>query len=386
MNGAPPLVISLAVAALIGFLPGDGQGQQVLTGEVADTETGQELGSAIVILLDEAGQEVGRTLSAFDGGYRIEVPEAGRWAVEARMLGYRTERSEEIRVDGAPEEVNLALTPEAIELDPVEVRAAADRACEPLGETEGLLLAELWSEARKALDVIAVAERAEDYRFRLEERERAVDIFTGDIADERRTVRTLSEPFQSVPADELIDQGWVQPVPGQRQTFDYYAPDAELVLSREFEQRHCFGIREDEEDPDRVGISFEPVRDDGPPGIEGVFWLARDDGAPLELKFNYTDHLHRPAIPESFQPYFGGEVTFAQLDDGLWVVEDWILRLPQYHEGFSGGTDLPGTLPPLIMPFRRADSEVSERWLEIAWATGFAVREEGGSLLEVERR
>ena len=386
-GGRPRPLFACAVALLaLAVLAGGARGQVTVTGTVSDGETGAPLAHVLVSGLDDEEREVVRTLTDRGGHYTLEVPESELSRVSARMLGYGSVTSDPVTGDPDPVQVDLELVSSPITLDPIDVSVAAVQACSGLDDEEHRLLNEIWSQTQHALDVVAFTAEDGDYRFRREKRERAVSIFTGTEADVGRRTDTSSQPFRSVPPDELLEEGWVRPVEGM-DAYDYFAPDAIVVTSREFREAYCFRIQEDGSDPSRVGLAFEPLSAGGPPAIQGTLWVDTETAAPLELEFHYTHHYHEPAIPRAFLPFFGGEVTFRETDAGLWVVDDWVIRMPQYRVTFAESSGLPGgTLPDLVAPYRDVADALPTSWLQTAWQAGFAVWEQGGRVVEVDRR
>ena len=86
-----------------------------------------------------------------------------------------------------------------------------------------------------------------------------------------------------------------------------------------------------------VGLSFEPAPDRTVPDISGTLWF---DGQGLldRVEYRYTildDELQRLRGAERT----GGEVRFALLEGGAWIVRDWWIRMPRIRnepEGFGG--------------------------------------------------
>jgi hypothetical protein len=131
-------------------------------------------------------------------------------------------------------------------------------------------------------------------------------------------------PFASAPAEELEEHGYVRSAPGGT---EYYAPDAEVLLSDVFLSAHCFRIR-DGEDPALVGLSFEPVQTTrrSTAGVTGVLWLERSTAMLRHMEFSYV------GLPQAVGEVAGGRVDFEMLPEGGWVVRSWQIRMPRLHE------------------------------------------------------
>src|SRR5690606_22680657 len=118
--------------------------------------------------------------------------------------------------------------------------------------------------------------------------------------------------------------------------FEYFGPDATVLLSDEFVEAHCFGLTSSRDEPERSGISFRPrlerraARD-----LEGTLWLKRDGARLSSADCAYT----RAPWPEA-RGVASGRVDFEELPNGAWLVRRWWIRMPQMtqHMGlFSGG-------------------------------------------------
>ena len=107
----------------------------------------------------------------------------------------------------------------------------------------------------------------------------------------------------------------------------YYAPDAEVLLSNEFLARHCFRLLRGDEG--LLGLGFDPLPEQrSRPDISGTMWLDPRSGELRSLSYRYqnlglgvsTEHL-------------GGEVAFARLSSGAWIVRSWAIRTPVLDRG-----------------------------------------------------
>jgi hypothetical protein len=205
------------------------------------------------------------------------------------------------------------------------VRAEAGRRCRPAPGSrreDGLALQRVWDEARKALSstVRAAADSGAAYEFTTFER-----IYTPHdrqlVSD--TTVRhrgPASRPFASISAEELAEHGYVRPLDG---TMTYYGPDAEVLLSDVFLERHCFQLREGTgAEEGMIGLAFEPLRTRRRPDVRGVLWLDRRTSELRHLAFDYD------GIQPGGDPPADGRVEFARTPAGTWIVRKWLLRFP----------------------------------------------------------
>ena len=95
----------------------------------------------------------------------------------------------------------------------------------------------------------------------------------------------LISPFESKPAEDLLETGFVQ-----REGSDqvYYAPDADVLLSTEFLRRHCFRqVRSDREQ--LLGLAFEPQEETRLTDISGTMWLNPETAELTSLNFRYEN-------------------------------------------------------------------------------------------------
>src|SRR5690606_3221414 len=126
-------------------------------------------------------------------------------------------------------------------------------------------------------------------RFRLAEYERELDPRSRVVIGERsRTFRYSGRnPIRGRPADELHRQGFVRSLDSG--DFQYFGPDAAVLLSDDFVEAHCFGLTSSPDDPELIGLSFRPrperrrARD-----IEGTLWLSREGARLSSVEFTYT--------------------------------------------------------------------------------------------------
>ena len=353
-----------------------------VSGVVTDASDGAVLASALVSVQREDGTVYRSVLTGGDGRYSFVLPEAGRWGLGVSRLGYQPSELRIVELEaGDTRVVNLELTGAPIALEAIEVESAADGVCRALGDEEGTLLVRLWEQARTALDIVAWAEREERYEFDLVRWERTVELFTNRVQSEERGSASRSvRPFEAAPLDELLEEGWIQQ--GEEpQEFVYYGIDAATLLSDRFQQHHCFQLARPSNDAERVGLAFEPVRDLGVPGVQGVLWLDREDASLEELEFHYTRHPHEPPIPPEVSPLFRGRVEFRTLPDGGWVIDRWSLRMPQYQftevagHRFSAGRDL-GFAGEFAEVIRRQ----SIAWQDLAREARLSSVEQGGEI------
>ncbi len=317
----PCLLVPLALA-----LDGGPASAQEVRGQVVERGSGSPLGGALVTLLSEDGEEAGRTLTGPDGAYRIEAP-TGSYRLRVERIGFATWTSEAFRLE--PDEVltrAVEVPTRAVPLTSLAVEAKGRCRTRP---EAGEAAARLWEEARKALRATEVTREEREAGFRVRRYERVLTSGL-DTVEERSTVAAgvTGTPFEAVPL-ETLEEGWF--VHREREGgYRFYAPDASALLSDAFADGHCFRVREEDADAGLVGLAFEPSgRSEGLLG--GTLWLDRETSRLSHLEFGYPnldlgEHVDTDGL--------GGRVDFEQLEDGIWIVRRWRIRMPRLERGW----------------------------------------------------
>jgi hypothetical protein len=105
-----------------------------------------------------------------------------------------------------------------------------------------------------------------------------------------------------------------------------YGPSIEVLLSRAFQDAHCFALRRDRRRR-LVGLSFEPIPGGQLADIEGVLWLAEATGELRRLEFSYV------RMPSSLMSGdYEGFASFRRLDAGAWTIDEWRLSGPDTQD------------------------------------------------------
>ena len=116
-----PLIASVAIAALP--LPSPAQ---TIRGRIVETETGNAIALARIVMLGEEGDTVASGLSGNDGSFVVGAPEWGTYVLSITRLGYHPHVDGPLRLTpGDTVDVSYRLTPLAFRMDPVVVRSAA---------------------------------------------------------------------------------------------------------------------------------------------------------------------------------------------------------------------------------------------------------------------
>jgi hypothetical protein len=308
-----PLLAPLSLAA------------QAVRGSVVVESGGEPVPSALVLLLDAAGNTRAGTLTGPDGRFSLAAPAPGTYVLRVDRIGHESAVSPVLALRaGETMEQRLVAPARAVQLEGISVRQSgrsSGRRCQ-LRPGAGEAAATLWTEARKALNAAAWAQGARRTTYEVVRFDRELDPGSLGVLREDRRVGTAvtTHPFASIPADSLSRRGFVQSGPAG--TF-YYAPDALVLLSDTFLDDHCFRVAEGGGEG-LVGLAFQPVPGRGVPEVRGVFWL---DRASAELRWLEYEYVGLPAsLPEG---KLGGRVEFQRLPSGAWFVSRWALRMPR---------------------------------------------------------
>lgn len=314
------LAKSLLALAALGVVAGAGPVEaqrQAIRGTVVEMGTARPIGGSFVGLYTADGARVAGGLTRDDGSFLIDVEVAGVYLVRADRIGFEsTEASEVDVVAGRITWVDLVAPAQAIVIDGVDVDGG--RRCD-LRPDKGRATLALWEEARKALEVALWADDRGHFIYELESWVRQYDSDGRRLESERLDRRTHvgRHGFRAVSPDRLIQEGFIHGTPAEG--WDYFAPDAEVLMSEAFLGTHCFEVVQRD---DRLGLEFGPIPDRDVPDVEGVIWFANNSSRLESLEYEYVNADHAE------DDRFGGEVVFEELPGGAWIVRSWEIRMP----------------------------------------------------------
>jgi hypothetical protein len=127
--------------------------------------------------------------------------------------------------------------------------------------------------------------------------------------------------MQSLPAEVLMKEGFVRDLGFG--SFEYLAPDAQVVLADAFLNTHCLRLSTRDSLPSLVGVSFEPADETGIPDVVGTLWVDRSTAELRFLEFGYTWVPFNQGRKEA-----GGRLEFESRPNGAWIVRRWWIRMP----------------------------------------------------------
>lgn len=317
--------LGLIITALgLSFIPSRSAGGQVVTGQVIALGGAGPIRDGVAMLVDSANLTVGRSFTDDSGGFRLPAPRAGRYRVRVLRIGFRPTESPLMTL-GVGETRRLAMTAEVIPLRLARIDVTARRTqCRAAADTA---LAEftIWEAARSALNA-AAATTDIGVEARIAVFDRVVDD-AGRVT--RRQVRLergrARRPFGALSARDLDATGYV--VPDSAGTLRYYAPDAEVLLSPEFADNHCFrAVAPTASDSATlVGVAFEPAQTrPAHVDIAGVLWVDRESAALRAVDVRYAGLDSRLSDAGA-----GARLEFARVPESpYWLVSSWVIRMP----------------------------------------------------------
>jgi Carboxypeptidase regulatory-like domain len=309
--------------ALLGLTPTLFCQQVSGTAQVSESHTSSP--GTSVVLVSPSGVIVAGTLSGQDGGYVLRAPSPGRYRVRARRLGFAPDSSDEM-IFGADAMFHFdpLLRPITASLQTVSVEGA-DRCVANPGS--GAQAFRLWEAAQNALSATVAASSGKIFAFRLGRFQREIDAATGRIihGSEWEMRALSSEPYYSISPDSLAATGFART---EGDSAVYFAPDARTLTSAVFAQTHCMRAIQDQAKPEQIGLGFEPVAGTGLVDVGGVLWLDRASGELRNLEYRYERGVGNRALGSSATESANGRIEYRRLDNGGWIVNRWLIRVP----------------------------------------------------------
>ena len=318
------VVIALGVALLSPMLRGS-LTAQVVRGLVAERETATPVPGVVLGVLDSAGVTVLQALTDEKGEFEVRLPGAGIYSIDAKRIGVKRVRTAPFGVAvGETRRVDITVEPLAAVLS--NVRVTGRTSCVRNPESNARTAA-LWEEARAALTAAVISQTLRATNDSVIRYQRKLDVDSWRVLYENRQRVSVSSdrPFRSLPAEVLSVGGYV--TVNQDGSVDYYAPDAEVLLSDTFLADHCFKIQQPfgSQNLGQIGLAFQPIPERKKPDVKGVLWLDAKTAELRTLEFHYT------WLPNDIRPVdFGGTVSFFRMPGGRWIVRSWRIRMPEF--------------------------------------------------------
>ena len=345
---------------------------QRVRGTVTSAENPQPTG-AIVTLEDASGEAVGRALTHADGTFVLTAPTNGRFRLRAIRLGFRPSPWETIDVGPAGVDgIRLEMRGVPVRLERVAVSAAGECTTRPDSAAAAFAL---WQAAETALLSSSVAQNDSRLGLLITTYQRSLDVPTGRVLRLQQTTRTgnTRRPFgATLTPVEFARRGFVEREPDGGVI--YRAPDADVLLSAEFLDSHCFSVSgADAAHSGETGLKFEPTRSRRDlSDVRGTLWLDDLTSELRSLEWSYTNIEAAAANAGA-----GGRLTFARLPSGIWVVGSWLLRMPVVSERRSS---IPSAGTSLGTVSVRSERERIARSIQEVGGIVVSVRDQGREL------
>jgi hypothetical protein len=310
---------SRATLGLIATLAaGTPSAAQIIRGSVATAGDHRPLASAVVQLLDSAGNDVARTLTHADGSFLLRAPLKDRFRVTARVVGYHPATTPFFLLT---HDTTVALELGRLPNTLPALTTTARTDCDVTADTASAVWS-LWDQASTAMlsAITSFGDREKEFRFVISSRVywlRPTEFASVSFAE---TVLRGTRPWQSWPADSLALRGYVVPDDSGKA---YYAPDLDVLLSRSFVNTHCVQFHSQHVADSRlVGIDFVPSPSIKHADVTGTFWIDKSSRELRSLEFRYVN------IPVLADTLIGGRMQFMRLESGEWLLPQWAIRAP----------------------------------------------------------
>ena len=323
--------IPLAVL-VIACITAAGARAQTVRGLFSDSVSRTPIRGAFVTLVDSQGTERVRTITNQAGEFVLSAPTPGTYRIRSKRIGFHPYVSPPLTI-GAGESISYDAIVLPIPVPLEQVVVAGDRQCDVEG---GASVAALWQEVREALAAVRWTRSAPGYWYVLRQFER--EVFSsgsrGALDSVWQNAGFFQVPFSSVPAEQLAANGFVvQDGSG----WNYFAPEAEALLSEPFLRTHCFETKLGKgETAGLMGLMFSPARGRKLPDVVGTLWVDRHTGELRHLEFKYVQ------LPSGLaDPRAGGRVAFMRVPTGAWIVHEWVIRMPIAQEADASASGIP---------------------------------------------
>ena len=355
----PAALVWLAAAAMLAAVAAPaGAAAQTISGTLREAITAAPIGGGFVSLLDDEGEAVNADFTGPGGTFSLVAPSPGEYRIRVERIGFGDWTSEPYSL-AAGQQLALVVdvSPEPVELSGLRVEIASSCVDDPAQARE---VATVWDEARKALKTAVWAEQRGELRFTLGEFERTLDPSSLAVTDEKRGTRrnVPLPPFESAPVGQLMSSGYAE-VGGD--TTVYYAPDATVLLSDQFREAHCFGLRRADTDGEAMlGITFDPHGARSRVEIEGTIWI---DQASAELREVELVYRNVPLPRGADRQLIGANLVFDRLPSGPFYVRDWWIRFPVSGMEARLASSSSSDARPVLVAYRQVGGSVTESFV-----------------------
>ena len=295
---------------------------QIVRGTVTSAVGSGRVAGAVVLLVDSALTTHARTLTSDSGTFMVGAGAAGRFHLKVMRIGFTPTESPAFDL-ARDTTIDLALTDIPVVLPALVLHDRNDCRLHPDTTAAGLATFTLWDQARTALLAAAITMEQQAYRFTKLLQIRVYDVRQHTLRDIalHETITQGTTPWTSLPAEQLRRDGYMSQ---DDSGLTFYAPDLDVLLSAYFSEEHCFHLAAGwSPDSSLIGLDFEPAARPRHVEIRGTLWL---DAASKELRRLGFAFVNLPGI--SNDTLLGGNVAFARLATGSWILPSWSIRMP----------------------------------------------------------
>lgn len=278
------------------------------------------LAGVVVVLADSAGP-VGRSLSGERGEFRVTASRPGTYRLQATRIGFRPIVSAwmTLAADDTRDQ-RLIMDGISVALDTVRV-VGGRRSCRVDGDS-ALATHLVWEQVRAALSATQETTLESALFTTTVTYQRTLDVSGRRVRQQASNAQSgvVAQPWSATPPRALSREGYIAAVDD---SIAFRAPSAEALVSAEFLSDHCFELVA-APDTSRIGIGFTPASRRSVPEIRGTMWVDRASSELRSLEFRYVN----TARYDGGGSNAGGELRFARLPNGRWVVTRWSIRMP----------------------------------------------------------
>jgi hypothetical protein len=275
----------------------------------------------VVALLDSTSSVVARALSGESGSFRLAGARGGTYRLRTMRIGYHPATSDAFSLQlGGEIEKRVALSAIQVSLDTVRV---VDRnPCRQPSDQSATYSA--LEQVRTALSAAQSTLSGHSISATTVAYDRTLDADGKHVVKQQSRTSTayVTQPWRAITPDSGHRAGFV--LASDDGSITYFAPSIEILLSNVFIEDHCFKIVTDPKRPDLVGVAFEPsLERRSLPELKGTLWLNRTSAELQSLDYHYVN-----VSVEQEDAGAGGDISFAKLRNGGWVISRWQIRMP----------------------------------------------------------
>jgi hypothetical protein len=305
-----------AIAGIAVSIAGADVSAQTVRGIVASNDI--PVPGVVVQLVDTASRVVARSLSNERGEFRVTASAGGIFRVRTLRIGYAPTMSAVIALRSGEEVARrIALSNILIALDTIRV---TDRSsCRGFGDGSASTFT-VWDQVRTALTAAQLTASTRAMAATTVSYERSLDAGGRRVTSQSMNVSSdyVKQPWRTIAPERLRQGGYV--VIDRDNSTTYYAPGIDMLLSSGFVEDHCFRLISSN---DRLGVEFEPTADrKNVSDIKGTIWLDRRSSELRSLEYRYAN------IDPDQAGEARGDMEFARLRNGAWVITKWSIRMP----------------------------------------------------------